>query len=100
MHKTKEVGRYHALKNSMKFGISSADSTEVIFFPCFSEMLCKSSFAPAPGCDTKLTKISELKQNYKQMWGEKSKWGHLLICNGSSIVQKTKIEVEVKQCKV
>lgn len=36
----------HALKNSMNFGISLADSTVFIFLPCFSERFCKSSLAP------------------------------------------------------
>lgn len=31
----------------MNFGISAADSSESIFAPCFSEMLCRSSFTPA-----------------------------------------------------
>lgn len=36
----------HALKDSTNFGISLVDSVELIRLPCFSEMLCKSSFAP------------------------------------------------------
>lgn len=46
-HNVMLTRRYkHALKNSMNFGISLADSTVFIFLPCFSEMFCKSSLAP------------------------------------------------------
>lgn len=37
----------NTLKNSTNLGMSFADSAEFIFLPCFSEMLIKSSLAPA-----------------------------------------------------
>lgn len=42
-----------ALKNLRNAAISFADSTVFIFLPCFSDMLCNNSFAPALHWPTK-----------------------------------------------
>lgn len=56
---------YLALKNLRNAGISFADSTEFIFLPCFSDMLCNNSFAPEPPLDNqnKIVESDTLKDN-------------------------------------
>lgn len=41
------------LKNSTNFVMSLADSRESIFLPCFSEILCRISFAPVSILESK-----------------------------------------------
>lgn len=51
----------------MNVGISLADSTEFIRFPCFSEMLCKISFAPVAMKEFLIPFVGEMPNAARQL---------------------------------